>query len=227
MSKDAGGGGGGDLRAAGLGEIAKGITLTLEELRELGIDSLAGVGRGFSELQLSGLKLGHGDLTSAYTSFCERWEWGVRALVAEGNNFAEGVQLSAGTYYETDQYVEGAMKIVVNSAAGNPYAGEDEIARMSWGELRHNHPYANPDFSAESFEQARENSGQGWKDAGRDVMTSQTLGPVPGLTPENLRGVAGVGDGEYEQGLDESFGPSAEERGQAAEEGSGQGGHAG
>ncbi|KOU75597.1 hypothetical protein ADK57_06615, partial [Streptomyces sp. MMG1533] len=126
------------MQAVGLGEIAKGITLTLEELRELGIDSLAGVGRGFSELQLSGLKLGHGELTSAFTSFCERWEWGVRALVAEGNDFAEGVKLSAGTYYETDQYVEGAMKIVANSVTGNPYASEDDVTRMSWQELNQN-----------------------------------------------------------------------------------------
>ena len=38
-------------------------------------------------------------------------------------------------------------------------------------------PSANPDYSKESFEEARENSEQGWKDAGRDVMTSHTSGP--------------------------------------------------
>jgi hypothetical protein len=97
-----GGNGDKDLQAIGLDQIAKGITLTLAELREFGIDSLAGVGRGFSELQLSGLELGEGELTSAFTSFCDRWEWGVRTLVAEGNDFAEGVHLSAGTYYETE-----------------------------------------------------------------------------------------------------------------------------
>ncbi|MDQ1048252.1 hypothetical protein [Streptomyces sp. V4I2] len=215
-----------DLQAVGLGEIAKGITLTLEELRELGIDSLAGAGRGFAELELSGLKLGHGELASSFKSFCERWEWGVRALVAEGNNFAEGVKLSAGTYYETDQYVEGTMKIVANSATGNPYATEDDVTRMSWQELNQTSALANPDYSAESFEQAWENSKQGVQDAGRDVMTSHTLAPVPGLTPENLRSAAGVSDGEYEQILDGSFGPSPEERAEASEQGQ-QGGDAG
>ncbi|MFD3499535.1 hypothetical protein [Streptomyces sp. NPDC058678] len=200
MSGGVGGAGGGkDLQAVGLGEIAKGITLTLEELRELGIDSLAGVGRGFSELQLSGLKLGHGEVASAFESFCERWEWGVRALVAEGNDFAEGVRLSAGTYYETDQYVEGAMKIVANSAAGNPYATEDDVTRMSWQELNENTALANPDYSADSFDQAWENSKQGWTDTNQDVMTSHTIAP-PGLNPADLRGVTEVSDTEDEQG---------------------------
>lgn len=214
-----------DLQAIGLDQVAKGITLTLAELREFGIDSLAGVGRGFSELQLSGLELGEGELTSAFKSFCERWEWGVRALVAEGNDFAEGVHLSAGTYYETDQYVEGAIKIVANSAVGNPYATEDEVTQMGWGELARNSALANRDYSAESFDQAWENSEQGWKDAGRDVMTSHTIGPM-GLNPENLRSAAGVSDSEYEQVLDDTVGPSPEERAKAAEQGE-QGGNAG
>jgi hypothetical protein len=34
----------------------------------------ASAGRGFSDLALSGLELGHGGLTSALDSFCERWE---------------------------------------------------------------------------------------------------------------------------------------------------------
>lgn len=206
-----------DLQAVGLDQIAKGITLTLEELREFGIDSLAGVGRGFSELQLSGLELGEGELTSAFKPFCERWEWGVRALVTEGNDFAEGVHLSAGTYYGTDQYVEGAIKVVANSAVGNPYATEDQATQMSWGELARNNALADPDYSAESFDRAWQNSEQGWKDAGRDVMTSHTIGPM-GLNPENLRSAAGVSDSEYEQALDGPFGPSPEERAKAAEQ---------
>lgn len=44
MSGDAGE----DIKAAGLDEIAQGITLVLGELKDLGIDSLAGAGRGFS-----------------------------------------------------------------------------------------------------------------------------------------------------------------------------------
>ncbi len=90
-------GGDKDLQSTGMDDIAQGITLTLGELKELGMVGQAGAGRGFSDLSLSGLELGHNGLTSAVKSFCERWEWGVRSLVNEGNSFAQGVGLAAGT----------------------------------------------------------------------------------------------------------------------------------
>ncbi|MFE2971129.1 hypothetical protein ACFXKC_47545 [Streptomyces sp. NPDC059340] len=83
---------------------------------------------------------------------------------------------------------------------------------MSWGELAQNIALAHADYSKESFDQTLQNSEQGWKDAGRDVMTSHTLGPM-GLNPENLHGAFGVSDSEYNQVLDDTFGPSPEERG--------------
>ncbi|WP_237518735.1 hypothetical protein [Streptomyces sp. SID5910] len=207
-----------DLQAEGLNLITQGITLTLEELRELGMVGQAGAGRGFSDIALSGLEVGHEGLTSAFTSFCERWEWGVRALVAEGNDFAAGVGLAAGTLYETDQYVEGTLKIATNSLVGNPYATEEEITGKSWSQLGNDtvDAYLNPDYSRESFDQAWANSKQGWMDAGRDVMTSNTMMP-PGMRPEDLRHRVGISDEQYEQALDESFGPSPEERAQAAQ----------
>ena len=57
-----GGGGGMDIQASGLDSIAKGINLALAELKELGADSFAGQGRGFSQLALSGLDLGNDEL---------------------------------------------------------------------------------------------------------------------------------------------------------------------
>jgi hypothetical protein len=54
-----------DLQIQGLEQIAQGITLALDELRELGMIGEASVGRGFSDLALSGLELGHEGLTSA------------------------------------------------------------------------------------------------------------------------------------------------------------------
>ncbi|MEV5545517.1 hypothetical protein AB0L35_05150 [Streptomyces sp. NPDC052309] len=211
------GGDGKDLQAEGLGLITQGITLTLEELRELGMVGQAGAGRGFSDIALSGLELGHEGLTSAFTSFCERWEWGVRALVIEGNNFAAGVGLAAGTLYETDQYVEGALKVGANSLVGNPYATEEEITGKSWTQLGRDtaNAYLNPDYSKESFDQALANSKQGWMDAGRDVMTSDTMMP-PGMSPRDVSRDLGITDEQYERALDETFGPSPEERAQAA-----------
>ncbi len=206
-----------NIKAAGLDEIAQGITLVLGELKDLGIDSLAGAGRGFSELSLSGLELGNEELLSEFTSFCDRWEWGVRALVIEGNNFATGVGLSAGTLYETDQYVEGTMKIVVNAGMGNPYASEDDVTKQGWGDLLRNNEYTGGvDYSAASMDKALDNSGQAYKDAARDVMTSHTIGPL-GLNPANVAMAAGLSGDEYNDMLDGPLGPSPEERAKAAE----------
>lgn len=213
-----GGGSGEDLKAQGLELIAKGLTEALGELKELGMVGVAGAGRGFSDIGLSGLELGKDDVKDAFGSFCTRWEWGVRTLINEGNEFAQGVGLSAGTYYETEQYVEGTFKVVANAAIGNPYASEDEVTQESWGDIYNSGIYSgNTDFSADSWKQANENVEQGWKDAGRDVMTSSTMGPM-GLNPQNLHGTVGVSDTEYEQWLDSTFGPSAEERAQAAQQ---------
>ncbi|MFE5599311.1 hypothetical protein ACFQ8O_08985 [Streptomyces coelicoflavus] len=209
-----GGGVGKDLAAIGLDDIAKGLTLALGELKELGMVGEAGAGRGFGDLALSGLDLGAEGLTSAFGSFCERWEWGVRSLIYEGNGFALKTGLAAGTYYETDQYVEGAMKVGVNSVMGNPHASEEQITGKSWNEVLSDNVVTqvrDADYSKESFEQAWDNSVQGWRDAGRDVMTSGP-GGLPGLGPQAARDEFGVTDAQYEQFLDASFGPSPEER---------------
>jgi hypothetical protein len=220
--KDAGAGGK-DIKAEGLDLITQGINLTLGELKEVGIDYVAGTGRGFDNLELSGLQLGHEDLTSAFKSFCERWEWGVRALVGEGNDFAADVGLAAGTLYETDQYAAGALKVGANSLMGNPHASEDDITKMTWSELAANNDFAHADYSKDSFEQAWRNSKQGWKDAGRDVMTSESFaGDIPG--PQNFRQAAGMSDEQYGAVMDQVFGPSPEERAQGAGQ---QGGDAG
>jgi hypothetical protein len=212
------GGGVPDLKAQGLALVAKGLTEALGELKELGMVGMAGAGRGFGDLALNGLDLGHEGLTSTFGSFCERWEWGVRSLINEGNAFAVKTGLAAGTLHETEEYVEGTFKVVTNAAIGNPYASEDEVTQMGWGDIATSGVYGGDvDYSKASFEQALANSGQGWKDAGRDVMTSHTVGPV-GLNPQNLHERFGVSDAEYDKMLDDTFGPSPEARAQAAQQ---------
>ncbi|MEU0257159.1 hypothetical protein ABZ299_32870 [Streptomyces sp. NPDC006184] len=217
-------GDGKDLATDGLGLIAKGLTDALGELKELGMVGEAGVGRGFGHIALSGLELGHEGLTGEFKSFCERWEWGVRSLINEGNGFAVKTGLAAGTYYETDQYVKGSFKVVENAAIGNPYASEEEVEKMGWGDIAKSGAFGGDvDYSKASFDQAMANSEQGWKDAGRDVMTSSTAGPL-GINPENLHSAFGVSDQEYNQYLDDTFGPSPEARAEAAEAAGQQGG---
>jgi hypothetical protein len=175
-----------DLAAQGLDLIAKGLTEALGELKELGMVGAAGAGRGFGDVSLSGMELGHEELVGVFTSFCERWEWGVRSLINEGNGFALKTGLSAGTYYETEQYVEGSFKVVTNAAIGNPYASEDEVTKQGWGDIATSGAFGGVDYSKESFDRAGENIEQGWKDAGRDVMTSHVIGPA-GLNPGHVR----------------------------------------
>ncbi|MDF3298400.1 hypothetical protein [Streptomyces tropicalis] len=168
-------GDGKDLKAEGLALIAKGLTEALGELRELGMVGEAGAGRGFGDIVLSGLELGHEGLTGEFTSFCERWEWGVRSLIAEGNGFAVKTGMSAGTYYENDQYVEGSFKVVANSVIGNPYASEEDVEKSGWGAIAQSGVYGGKvDYSKESFDQALSNSEQAWV-VGRCVSWFVTL----------------------------------------------------
>jgi hypothetical protein len=201
--------GGWDLATGGLDEIAQGLTLALGELQDLGMVGMSGAGRGFGELELTGLELGDEALTATFRSFCERWEWGVRALIHEGNALALKTGMSAGTYYETEQYIAGTFKVGLNALIGNPHATEDEVTRQGWGEIATQELHH--DYSAQSFERARDNSLQGWKDAARDVMTSHTVGPL-GLNPENLHRAFGVSDADYDALIDNAVGPSPEER---------------
>ncbi|MER6260958.1 hypothetical protein ABT270_22125 [Streptomyces sp900105245] len=212
-------GGDKDLQTDGLALIAKGLTDALAELKELGMVGSAGAGRGFSDIALSGMELGHEGLTGEFTSFCERWEWGVRSLVEEGNGFALKTGLAAGTYYETDQYVSGSVKVVENAAVGNPYASEEEVERMGYGDIVKSGPWGGDvDYSKESFEQAWANSKQNWKDTGRDLVTSRELGS---LSPSAE--MFGMTDSEYAQYLDDTFGPSPEARARAAGQQGGEG----
>ncbi|WP_200304289.1 hypothetical protein [Streptomyces adelaidensis] len=207
------GGGGQDLQVEALSLITEGINLAMSELRELGMIGEASAGRGFSELALSGLELGHGGLTSALDSFCERWEWGVRALILEGSAFADAVGLAAGTFYETEQYIDGTFKIAANSVMGNPHLTEDDVARMTWGEIGDNHMFATSGWSAESWKGAQENTDQAWNDARRDALTSPLLQHGPVDPQESM----GMTDQQYEAWLDQQYGPSPEEREQAAQ----------
>ncbi|WP_024760299.1 hypothetical protein [Streptomyces exfoliatus] len=158
--------------AAALAAIAKGIDLAHAELKELGMIGEASTGRGFSDLALSGLELGHGGLTSEFGTFCERWEWGVRALTLVGNGFAQAVGLSAGSYAEQEQYIKDSIKIGVNSLNGNPHLSEDDVKKMRWDTIRDQHTWDNADWSPESVIKTKHEVDQLWQNTGYDVMDS-------------------------------------------------------
>ncbi|WP_328676659.1 hypothetical protein OG905_23115 [Streptomyces sp. NBC_00322] len=156
-----------------LAAIAMGINLAHAELKELGMIGEASTGRGFSDLALSGLELGHGGLTAEFQTFCDRWEWGVRTLTMRGNGFAQGVGLAAGSFAEQEQYVKDSIKIGVNSLNGNPHLSEDEVKGMSWDKISTQSAFDGADWSAESFSEAQKEVNQTWKNTGYDVMDAQ------------------------------------------------------
>ncbi|GAA2626777.1 hypothetical protein GCM10010425_24900 [Streptomyces spororaveus] len=167
-----------DVSKQALALIAQGITASLAELKELGSVGTASMGGGFTELALSGMETGHESLASTLGTFCERWGWGVRSLVQQGNMFALNVGLSAGAVYEQDQYIQGSFKVVANAALGNPYAEEKDIIAKDWGEVLSDNPITqikNADYEPESFAHASENGNEAWKSAVRDLNSSDIL----------------------------------------------------
>jgi hypothetical protein len=119
---------------AALAEAAQGLNDVISELSGLGLDETGEVGRGFSGLALSGLQAGDADLAGAFGNFCDRWSWGVRALVQDGNQFAQRLGLSAGLYSDVENQVTGAIKDIVVAGAGDPHMSDQQAAAASWSQ---------------------------------------------------------------------------------------------
>jgi hypothetical protein len=191
----------------------KGVMGELKELGGFGSDVTSQQGAGFGGMSMSGLEAGHGQLADSFEKFCERWEWGVRALVADANVLADKLGLAAGMVHEQDKYVSGTLKVGLNSLTGNPYATEDEVAKQSYGDI------VTPD-APETMADAKENfgqMGQDWKDTGRAVSTEGMGGAQTDFAMDQ----AGIPQQARDQALDDLYGPSPEERAQQGEEGSG------
>lgn len=219
------GGDGTDLNfdKASVAKFTKGVGATIDGLGDLGGATGSVMGKGFSALSMTGMEAGHHGLAVDFEDFCERWEWGVRALVNDSSQIANRLGLAAGTQWEHDQYVAGALKVGVNSVmGGNPHASEEEIAQQGWSDVL-TPDYLNPDWSAKSFEQASQEIKQTWMDTGRTVLTEGQGRRQSKMLNEML----GIDDNEWNQALDKTFGPSPEERAQQAQQQNGQGGDGG
>ncbi|MFG2635728.1 hypothetical protein ACGFX8_17845 [Streptomyces sp. NPDC048362] len=206
----AGSGRAADLRLFGLDLIADGINKALAELGSLGFTDKvgwSGVGRGFDDLEMDGMTIGDDTVGAAFHTFCERWQWGVRALVDEGNAFAAAVGLSAGTMYQTDQLVKNSFKVGLNSLEGNPYASEQQIESQSWNQLA-TPACLHPDYSEQSIRDSAHASEQVVKGMARDVATSETL---PGVEAAPI--ALGMDQDDYNAAVDKALGLKQEGRG--------------
>ncbi|MFJ3188359.1 hypothetical protein [Streptomyces halstedii] len=199
---------------ASVAKFTNGVGATIDQLGELGGATGSVMGKGFSGLAMTGMEAGHHGLSVDFEDFCERWEWGVRALVSDASELASRLGLAAGTQWEHDQYVEGSLKVGVNAVmGGNPHASEEDITQQNWGDI-FTPDYLDPDWSAESFEKAGQDMEQTWKDTGRTVLTEGQ----GGRQSERLKTELGLSDGQWDRALDDTFGPSPEERAQQAQQ---------
>ncbi|MGP3978920.1 hypothetical protein ACTWQF_33885 [Streptomyces sp. 8N114] len=195
--------------------IEKGLKGAIDELKQSGSSATSSLqGAGFAGLSLTGMEMGHPGLATDFEDFCEKWEWGVRALVQNANALAQKLGLSAGMAHEEDQYRAGTLKVALNSASftGNPHATEEEVAKQGYGDILT--PDA-PDWSGESWEKAGQDIKQDWQDTGRELTTKGR----GGMYMDMAQDATGLSDEQIEAGRDRAFGPSPEERAAAQQQG--------
>ncbi|KMO95624.1 hypothetical protein [Streptomyces roseus] len=169
--------------------VQKGLRAAIAELRESGDAAGASQGAGFENLSMTAMETGHGTLSKDFEDFCERWEWGVRALIQDASTLAGNLGIAAGTVWEEDQYVQGAFKVAVNAGYGNPHASEDEIEQKAWGDIFSADVYK-PDYSRESFEKGAEDIKKTWSDTKDTVTSTGKIGSLKDLL-EQTKGDGG------------------------------------
>ncbi|MET8853862.1 hypothetical protein [Amycolatopsis sp. NPDC004625] len=182
-----------------LKRTAKGINDIIAELKDLGIAESGEIGRGFSQLELRGMQVGDRALETQFAEFCERWTWGVRSLVQDGNQFASMLHLAAGEYHDAEQYAIGVLKDATGSLAGDPHKTDDQIEQESFGDIAGQANPVNGDYSAASFEKLGSDASQTWRTEGRELSE----GPM-GLG-KDVENAIGAGD-QADRARDQVFG---------------------
>jgi len=158
-----------------LARTAQGIRGVVDTLGEVGHGYLAESGRGLSFLALGGEESGHPLVGESMDGFLERWGWGLRTLVQDGQAVAEALDAAGVEYDGVDTSVSGELRRLVTLAVGNPAADLDEAQNGSWGEVGDE---LAPDFSPESGRAAAETSGEQWGEVGRDLWEQAVPGRI-------------------------------------------------
>ncbi|WP_438486880.1 hypothetical protein [Streptomyces sp. S186] len=157
-------------------QLTKGINAAMSELKELGFDIEAQLGRGFDRLSLDAVECGDDGLATVFSSFCDRWGWGVRTLMQDANTFSRKLGLTAGNYYEQEQYASDLLKQGVNAAFGDPTRSAEDLHKTSWSKLKADVIDANTDFDYDPNSKASKESFQRTDDAlrrfGHDASAS-------------------------------------------------------
>ncbi|WP_067885253.1 type VII secretion target [Nocardia vaccinii] len=160
-----------------LQQAADGINGVIKELQTIGMSEEAMAGRGFDSLKLSGLTIGTDGLKTAFDSFCDKWEWGVRALMQDANVIAQSLGLAAGSYHMEDEYFSGVLKIAAVDLAGDPNISDDKARNMSWSQIGNQElsDYTTSGYNLQSFETAGHNAMTNWGQAFQQMGPSGTI----------------------------------------------------
>ncbi|MER5929373.1 hypothetical protein [Streptomyces sp. NPDC002054] len=170
------------MDASAVKNITVGLRGAIAELREIGTAGGASMGAGFESLSMTGMEAGHPGVADLFEDFCERWEWGVRALIQDASTLASNLGIAAGTVWEEDQYIQGAFKVGVNSLYGNPHALEDDIEKKSWDDItRPPWEVYKPDWSGESFEKMQKDVAENWSQTGETLKNNGQIGSLNDL----------------------------------------------
>lgn len=181
--------GGYEVDPATLTQAASGINGVITELRDLGVVGTGDMGRGFSNMGLSGMDFGHEGLASASGTFLSRWAWGVRTLVQDGNEIGVRLNFNAGAYALMEEYASDSFKTMTLNLAGDPGISSEEAADMSWDDVGDN--VSGTDYSAESWDEAGDRMGDSWEQTMED--TAQNGGGLLGRVQREVAPLPGQG----------------------------------
>ncbi|MFC9981293.1 hypothetical protein [Gordonia sp. NPDC127522] len=125
------------VEPSALDKASTGINGVIDGLADTGVgsDYSAALGRGYGDLDLDGRTIGHADPKSGLEEYCDRWEWGVRALVTGAAELSRGLGLGASHYEREEKWAGDQLKNFTMDLIGDPSLTPDEIKGMSWGDL--------------------------------------------------------------------------------------------
>ncbi|TCK20143.1 type VII secretion target [Pseudonocardia endophytica] len=153
---------------AAMRDAADGIDGLVGELGTLTTAGRAGAGRGVAALELDPDQVGHDELAAAFATFCERWEWGVRALVQSGTEMAEGLRESSKAYENADAETGSLFSRLLSDAVGDPRADPEQAARRTPEEILRD------DSPDSSWSDAGRSMADTWSAVGKDVLDTGT-----------------------------------------------------
>jgi hypothetical protein len=185
-----------------LKQLSKGINDALDELKKITDATEATTGQGFSDLSVSPTAMGHSDASQRLDDFAERWGWEVQALLDEGNDVAGALDLNAGYYQEAEEYGVGVLKDVALSATADPTLTSQDAEKMSWSQVgdKAGDTYR-PDYSADSFEEASQDSRKNLSTAWTDVTGTGVAGSEIGVVRAVGSTVFGGADDGQDSGV--------------------------